>query len=135
MRRHCVGAHFGEVAPDHAVVETVEEQQQAELHGHVGLHEEEQREAEERRHDHHVAHEAQDVRRLVDQEEPLVDTSARGFVTVGIGLYIGMYWNILCCNRAMYFQNELYIKNMRLKHTVGLCQQEVCAKRYNNNKD
>ena len=77
MRRHHVRAHFGEVAPDHAVVESVEEQEQTELHGHVGLHEEEQRETEERSHDHHIAHEAQDVRRLVDQEEPLVDTSAQ----------------------------------------------------------
>lgn len=79
MRGHRVGADFGEVTTDHAVVEAVEEQQQAELHGHVGLHEEEQREAEQRRHDHHVAHEAQRVRRLVDQQEPLVHTSTDGY--------------------------------------------------------
>lgn len=74
---HAVRADLGKVAAEDAVVEAVEEEEDAEVHPVVGLGAEDEVEAHQRRHDHQVAPDPQHVRHLVQQEEPLVHQPGR----------------------------------------------------------
>lgn len=72
MRCHLVGAYFGHVSAEDAVVETVKQIQQPKIHPSTGLGTEQQVETKEGKHHDGIAENPEKVARLVDEVEPFV---------------------------------------------------------------
>lgn len=66
LRGHLVGTDFCEVAADDSEVESVEEEEQPEVHGALGLDEKKDVETKESTHDDKVSDDADGVAELVD---------------------------------------------------------------------
>ena len=75
MRCHFICTDFCKVAAHHSIVEAIEQQKQAKVHGDLGFDEQEHIEAEQCEHNDEVAGDAHAVTDLMDEKKPLVDQS------------------------------------------------------------